>query len=237
MTSMACGSAIASSWFNGNFDGRNGLNSSGEGTFDSETYDQFGVGPGGADVTSVYMIVLTSNNADQVGIFNWSIRSGVASGSGGTLLFGSSGAGGSNGSGAATVIPFGRQGQLNEFQILVSGITGVHLGPGLYWLGGDIGGNGGSNDIYTATTGAGNGGFNDLGGGSPAFDTGLSFWNSPSFGENWVPASTGLGTGIWDFSMGIEGSSAPEPTSTVTLGIGFLSLIARRRRQCREECG
>lgn len=208
-------------WYNGDFDNRNGGNVGGFGTFDSRLYDDFDVIGPGWDISTVFMHVLTGIAQGDIQTFSWEIRSGVTVGSGGTLLF-------SGANAPAVVTPTGGSGfGLPEYDVRVSGLTGVILTPGTYWLGGKIGGAGTNNNIFVSTTS----GANAVG--TPTGNNGNSFWDSTSFAMTWVETEGNLFAAgqNWDLSMGVEGSPVPEPGTFVALGVGLAALVALRRRK------
>lgn len=200
-------------WYNGDFNGVNGLNVSGN--LPSAVYDDFNVGASGVNVTGVYMNVLSGDST--LNSFAWEIRSGVSSGNGGTLIASGSGAG-------ATVTKTGRTGfGLTEYTVLVTGLN-VNLGSGTYWLGGSIGDPSGTGTLYESTTS----GANSVG--SPAGNDDNSFFNSSYFGANWQAANLYVGAPA-DFSEGVIGGAAPEPASMTLLGLGAVALIRRRAKK------
>ena len=137
------GSSANAQWYNGDFDSRNGGNVSGFGTFDSRLYDDFNVGGGGWNVSGVYFNVLSAIPRADISTISWEIRSGVSAGNGGTLL--------QSGSQGATVgltrTGFGRP----EYNVRATGLN-FNLAPGTYYLGGKVGGNGTSDDMFMTTT-------------------------------------------------------------------------------------
>jgi hypothetical protein len=214
---MLGSSALAQNlWYNGDFDTRNGGNCSGFGTFDSRLYDDFNVTGAGWNVNGVFINVLSAVPQADILTFTWEIRSGVTTGSGGTLLF--------SGSNAATVTTTGRTGfSRPEYNVLVSGLN-INLAAGTYWLGGKVGGNGTSNDMFVSTTS----GANAIG--TPPGNNGNAFWDSVDFAQTWQPATAIFGTGTWDLSMGVTGTPVPEPATFAIVGIGALALLRRRKK-------
>jgi hypothetical protein len=213
---VAVSGASYAQWYNGDFDGRNGGNISNNPGFQSNIYDDFNVGGPGWMVTGVFGNVLTQQGGDFTAL-NWEIRSGVSVGSGGTLV--------ASGTGAPTNTLTGGSGfGYTEYKVRVTGLN-VNLAPGTYWLGlGVVSASGVNNQFMSTTSGA-----NAIG--TPPGNNGNSFWNSSSFGFNWVDVQTVLGAGTWDFSMGVEANPVPEPASLIALGTGIAAIVARRRRK------
>jgi hypothetical protein len=204
-------------WYNGDADSRNGGNVSAFSGFDSKIYDDFNVTGPGWHLNGVFIDVISSIPQSDILNFNWEIRTGVAAGTGGTLLF--------SGNNAATVTTTGRSAfGRPEYKVAVTGLN-INLTPGTYFLGGGVGGNGTSNDMFVTTTS----GANAVG--TPAGNNGNSFWNSPSFAITWQDTQTSLfGAGTWDLSMGVTGTPVPEPATMAVLGIGALAMLRRRKK-------
>jgi hypothetical protein len=213
-------------WYNGDFDGVNGLvNGVGTNgvTGSSNVYDNFVV-PGGQ--TWTIADVWSNNLMDFTGVTSAEreIRSGVSLGSGGTLI--------ASGTDAATQTATGRSGfGYTEYEILVSGLN-VTLGAGTYWLSvAPVTAGGGGNSYVSTTSGS-----NCVG--TPCGNDGNSYWSSGApFNENFGSTADGLGTGTWDFSMGLDdGTTAPEP-ATIGLclaGLGLIMVGSRARRRARQ---
>jgi N-acetylneuraminic acid mutarotase len=206
-------------WYDGDFDGRNAGANQFEGQFGSgeysDIYDNF-TGPASGQTWTV--IGVFSNNIMDTGLntaittANWSIRTGVSEGNGGTVVASASAA-------PATVIPTGRSGFGRlEYQVMVTGLN-VNL-PALpagqfYFL--DvvpvvpIGVTGQS--FCTTTSGA-----NCVG--TPCGNDGNSWWDSNLFGVTFTSTQAIYGAGTWDQSMGvigtISGGGSPTPTPTPT---------------------
>jgi PEP-CTERM motif len=211
-------------WYNGDLDGRADLANQRtiSGTILSNVYDDFIVPAGrGWDITAVY-----SNNhpggstLPTITGADFSIRQGVSSGNGGTVVASGSGL-------PVTVTPTGRNliGQ-PESTFLISGLH-IHLDPGTYFLNVTPVSVDFPQTFETTTSG-----LNAVG--MPPGNDGNSFWNSPSFGQNFSPTTAGLGSGTWDFSEGVVGTvtpppTVPEPSSLALLSLGGLGLAGWRR--------
>lgn len=203
----AASASAAPIWYNGDFDGVNGQNVGAFNAFDSRVYDDFNISGQPMIIDSVFMNVLSAIPRTDILTFAWEIRSGVSAGSGGTLV--------ASGLSNATVTTTGRTGfGRPEYNVLATGLS-VNLAPGTYWLGGKVGGNGTSNDMFVSTTVGANGI------GTPLNNVN-SFWDSTSFGASWQALAN-------DYSMGVNGAPVPEPASMVALGLGALALVRRRR--------
>ena len=192
-------------WYNGDFDGVNGLanernTSLGSGQYAS-VYDDFIVPAGpGWDVGSVF-----SNNLENTNVTGatWEIRQGISEGNGGTLI--------ASGTTVTPVVtPTGRSGfGFTEFMVEVTGLS-VHLPPGTYWLNVTVTGDLSGRSFDSTTVGA-----NCVG--TPCGNNQNAFFDSNFFGVVFGPTSDqGQPT---DFSMGITtggGGGTPTPTPTGT---------------------
>jgi hypothetical protein len=192
-------------WYNGDFDGRDGLADE-QNTVVSQasTYDNFIVPEGpGWNVTSVFTDNLQNTNVTGA---TWEIRTGVSVGNGGTIVA----------SGMTTtpvVTPTGRSGfGFTEFMVEVTGLN-VNL-PALpagqfYWLNVTPIGDGGGRSFNSTTSGANCAGL-------PCGNDNNSFWNSSFFGANFITGTDATGLNPCDFSMGVNGTLAASPTPTPT---------------------
>jgi hypothetical protein len=192
-------------WYNGDFDGVNGLaNEQNTVVFDARTYDDFIVSDsGGWDVTAVF-----SDNLADTGITgaNYEIRQGVVEGSGGTLLF-------SGTTAAPNVTATGRSGfGYIEYQVEIDGLS-IHLDPGTYWLNVTPIGDSNGRSFVSTTSGA------DAVG-QPPGDDGLAYFDSDYFGFHWILSTDPLLANGHDFSMGVIGTAG-----------GGITLGAHVRRQ------
>ena len=203
-------------WYNGDFDGRNGGANQREGQFGagefSRLYDNFTGPPSGQTwtVTGVF-----SNNIMDAGLnthittADWEIRTGVSEGNGGTVVASASAA-------PCTVTPTGRSGfGRTEYQVMITGlnVTLNALPAGhFYFLDVNpvvpLGVTGQS--FETTTSGA-------KCVGTPCGNDDNSWWDSNLFGVHFTTTVNLFGSGTWDFSMGVIGTSAsPTPTPTPT---------------------
>jgi hypothetical protein len=188
-------------WYNGDFDGVNGLANGQNTGFTAAVYDDFNVTGPGWNVNAVFTNDLLSTAAG-ITTANWEIRSGVSEGNGGTLLFSGLNA-------PVTVTPTGRS---------------VTLGAGTYWLSVQPIGNGSEISYNSSTIGA-----NCIG--TPCGNNDNAFFNSASFGFNFhTTTDPQFGPGNIDFSDGVIGTVVPEPATWALLGLGTLLVAVRRRR-------
>jgi len=203
-------------WYNGDFDGLNGLaNEINSQVSQANVYDDFVVSGGNWLVDAVW----SNNIMSFTGVSQalWEIRSGVSSGNGGTLI--------ASGTDTATQTATGNSGfGYDEYMIKVSGLN-VSLAPGTYWLTVAPIGAGSGRSFNTTTNGL-------FAVGEPSGDNDNSFFNSSYFGNNFT--QNYLEQGKSNFSMGIEGSTEnspiPEPGSLMLLGTGLLGLLGLRKK-------
>lgn len=208
-------SAQAQLWYNGDFDGVNGLSSERNSLVSqSMVYDNFVVTGAGWTITSVFGNFQSSYNFTTA---DYEIRSGVSVGNGGSLLF--SGAG----MAASQVATGGELNGILEYTATISGLS-IFLAPGTYWFGMSPVGSG-SGRAFASTTG-----------GTDASTAGNSFFNSTFFSSNFVDASVELGT-LSDFAYGVDGrvgggqDVVPEPATMTLLATGLAGMAAARRRK------
>jgi hypothetical protein len=201
-------------WFNGRFDGENGLASERNTLVsDARTYDNFSLPSGYNQVTGLLgQFYLTS---DLVGRpVYWEIRQGAAPGTGGTLIA-------SGTQGGATYTAIGSGFGLTIYEIRMKLNNPVNLAPNtVYWMTMAPVGNGGGRAFVATTNGAGAIGV-PIGGDDGLFD-------STYFSAFWVPASNFVGVGEANFAYGVQ--AIPEPASMLALGAGLAGLLGLRRR-------
>jgi hypothetical protein len=186
----AATSYAAVTWYGGDFDGRNGAPNEINGLLDdARTYDDFSL-PSASILTAVWSNNLfDSFSATQAQV---EIRTGVTVGNGGTLVF--------SGTFPATVTNTGRSGfGMDEKTVRVTGLS-VNLGAGTYFLSvTPVGVGSGRSFVSTAA------GVNGVG---QPLANGNSFVNSLELGFTFASTSY-LGSGNWDFSMGVETGAGP----------------------------
>ena len=196
-------------WYNGDFDGVNGLanerdTSLGSGQYAS-VYDDFIVPAGsGWDVTSVFSDNLANTNITGA---TWEIRQGISEGNGGTLI--------ASGTTVTPVVtPTGRSGfGFTEFMVEVTGLS-VHLPPGTYWLNVTVTGDLSGRSFDSTTVGA-----NCVG--TPCGNNQNAFFDSNFFGVDlWAHRRSGPAHGLlhgreWH-CRAAAGTPTPTPTPTAT---------------------
>ena len=225
MTAFAQGTL----WYNGDpgqagFANLGSYSSANNPTFTGVVYDNFIVSAasGGWQVDSVFGNFYTGGGTDIAGLTNaeWSIRSNVSTGNGGTLVAG--------GTSAVSLASNGSGNSLNPgYKISIAGLDLV-LSPGTYWLAvvpltSSTTDNFGSYAGLAATTGV-----NAIG--LPAGNDGNAFYNSSS-GINYQSSSQSPGA-INDFSLGITGNfiGVPEPSTWAMLTMNAVAMLILRRR-------
>jgi hypothetical protein len=179
-------------WYNGDFNGVNGLaNEKSTTTSQASVYDNFVVTTAtGWDVSDVFSNNLMSTNVTGA---TWEIRSGVSAGNGGTLVA-------SGMTLTPTVTATGRSGfGFTEYQVKVSGLN-VHL-PQLpagqfYWLNVTPIGDGTGRSFDSDTSGA-----NAIG--VPPGNDQNAFFDSTDFAAVFLPTSDPSIGQPSDFSMGL----------------------------------
>ena len=184
-----CKQTPATQWYNGDFDDVSGSRNELSSGVTALVYDNFIVpaSDGHWIVTTVF-----SNNLSDATITgaDWSIRSGVSSGNGGTIVASGSKA-------PVTVTPTGRSGfGLVEYTVAVSGFN-IALPPGTYWL--SVTPISANPQSYDSTTS----GANAIG--QPPGNDLNSFFDSPTFGANFNAQSN-------DYSMGVIGTACRKLT-------------------------
>lgn len=200
-------------WYNGDFDGVNGLVNQGSTSYTvAYVYDNFTITSGTWTINQVFSNNLMSLFADSADV---EIRSGVSAFNAGNLLYSAYGVG-------FTQTATGASGYgLNEYTIAVD-LPGVMLGPGTYWL--MVAPSSTGVSFVSTTSGA-----NCVG--VPCGTGSNSFFTSADYSAYFEPATDILIPA--DFSMGVVGtfSAVPEPSSLVMLGSGLMAIggVIRRR--------
>jgi hypothetical protein len=208
-------------WYNGNLFGQDSLRNHIGGGTEARVFDDFVVtNPGGWQITSAW-----SNQWFFSSFFGapptvrqaeWSIRTGMSEGNGGTIL--------ASGISSASVTSTGRIPNFlyQEYTIRVSDLN-VFLAPGAYWLNVTPLFAG---DTYLSVTRGGNAV------GVPAGNNGNSFFDWPSNGSRFAARQQ-------DFSMGVAGQVVPEPATgvlAVSALVPLLGAALRRRRNAAAAC-
>lgn len=209
--------AATVTWYNGDFNGANGLSNEINTIIpQSFVYDDFIVPSGQTwSVVSAWTNNLMSFFTSSA---TWEIRKGVSAGNPGVLVA-------TGISVPAVQSATGRNGfGFTEYTIAVN-VPNIVLPSGTYWLAvAPI--DSGNNRSFISTTS----GFNAIG--LPAGNDDNSFFTSAFFGAFFSPASNFVGFPA-DFSMGIlaDVTSAPLPGSLLLLGSGLLGLLGFRYRK------
>jgi hypothetical protein len=208
-------------WYNGDWNLANGLaNERDNIVSQAAVYDNF-TGPANAgtmwDVTAVFSDNLLSGTT--VTGADWEIRTDISEGNAGTLV-----AHGTTNS--PVVIPTGRfVGTEVEYMVEVTGLSILlpRLPSGqFYWL--NVTPINSTGRSFNSTTS----GTNCVG--TPCGNDQNAFFNSTFFGTNFT--STSNEGQPYDYSMGVIGTTVPEPATValLTCGVGALLLVMRRRR-------
>jgi hypothetical protein len=201
-------------WYNGDFNGVNGLANERNTTISqAAVYDDFNVTAPMWDVTAVFSDNLANTVITGA---DWEIRTGVSEGNSGTLIA-------SGTTNSPVVTPTGRSGfGYTEYMVEVTGLniflpmlpSGQH-----YWLNVTPVGNGTGRSFNSTTSGV-----NCVG--TPCGNDMNAFFNSTSLGTFFEGQS-------YDFSNGVIGTVVPEPATValLTFGMGALLIALRRRRR------
>jgi hypothetical protein len=209
-------------WYNGDFNGVNGLaNEQNTLVSQAAAYDDFNVPAGQMwNVTAVFSDNLTNTVITGA---TWEIRTGISEGNAGTLI-----ASGSTNSPVVTAT--GRSGfGYTEYMVRVTGLNLVlpFLPAGqFYWLNVTPVGDGTGFSFNSTTSGV-----NCVG--TPCGNDQNAFFNSTYFGTNFT--STANEGQPYDYSMGVIGTIAPEPPPWAMMAMGTVVLIGvqqlRRRKK------
>jgi hypothetical protein len=218
----AAGGALAQAnlWYNGDFDGVNGLSSErNTQVSDARTYDNFRSGSGWV-IQQVYGNFLVTGL--QTRDLYYEIRRGVSAGNGGTLVAG--------GTVAITAnLATGRNGFGLDERHIRGNVGNITLADNTeYWLTVAPIGNGAGRAFVSTTDGADRGPGSDPNPAPIGRLPGRSFFDSSFFGISWGRTEDLLGVDA-DFSYGVAG--VPEPASMLVLGGALAGLAARRRRK------
>jgi len=211
-------------WYNGDFDGYNGLLDEINTANDARPYDDFLVDGGGWTVNEVWSNNFINTqalpNVNNITQAAWEIRSGLSAGNGGTVVAG--------GTGSATHTATGRTfySYYYEYTFNVSELD-VALAPGRYWLAVTPLTGQASYVSYNSTTV----GANAVG--TPAGDNRNNFFNWVSQGYFFEPCVNVMDP--HDYSLGVSGTSGeppvPEPATMALFGIGSAATAFSRRKK------
>lgn len=204
--------ASAQLFYNGQFDGANGLSSERNTLIaDGRTYDNFTVAGTAWTVTSLFGEYLADA---QWTTAYWEVRSGVSTGNGGALLFSGTNAASRDATGRGA---FG----YSEYRATVTGFTPFTLDAGEYWMTIAPIGAGSGRAFVSSTSG--------LGSVNATLDD-QHYFDSDHFAIDFSPNPNGG----YDFAYGIAGSAStvPEPGTWALLATGLAGIagVARRRR-------
>jgi hypothetical protein len=224
-TSVRAQALPGSLWYNGDLNHVNGLPNErddglGFGQY-AHVFDDFNVPAG-----QIWMITgLYSNNYDSyptsTTAVEWSIRQGITTGNGGTLI-----ASGTAGPGNFQVL-FHNAGDFGYTEYSVNAMNlSFMLTSGTYFLNVTPVGNGVGRSFDSDTSGVGCIG-------TPCGNNGNDYFDSNFFGANYQPPCHE--TQPCDFSMGVQGFTVPEPPPWAMMAMGAVVLIGvqqlRRRKQ------
>ncbi len=178
----------ATLFYNGNFDGRNGLSSERNTIVsDARTYDDFCIDAGTSwHVTGIFGEFL----ADVWSMAHWEVRQGVNVGTGGTLIADCPGSG-------ANRVATGRSG-FGFIEYHGEAAADFTLASGCYHMTVAPIGNGNGRAFVSTTSGMN---------GVHQLINGNSFFDSVFFGVSWGRTSDQLGAGTWDFAFGLTGEA------------------------------
>lgn len=203
-------------FYGGDIDGVNGLLSERDLFGDVRVYDDFRLSEPSL-VSGVFGSFYDLHN-DLPTLAYFEVRSEMQAGDGGALL--------ASGQISVDATFLGIVGELPTWRF--SGdIAPLELDPGDYWVAMALVSNQ-NGHCYLSTTSGANGVGEPLQNGNSFFD-GVLFRRSFET-YNFVGVQDLLGPGTWDFSIGVQGHSVPEPTTLLAL---LLWLVFRRSRNRR----
>jgi hypothetical protein len=188
-------------------------------------YDDFNVtAAAGWQVNGVLGDFLYANSATTPTSANWEIRSGVSAGNGGTLV-----ASGTSSVSVTSLGTYPTNTNYTSYQVAVTGLN-LNLSAGTYWLGLQTISSAAGYLQSTVGTGAM---------GSPLGDDGDAFWTGSTLGiandGEYFESSTSVNANAKDFSEGVTGTVAPEPSTwALTLvSLGLIALLRHRAKRFR----
>ena len=191
-------------WYNGDSSNNGGNNNVMGGIVGTwEVFEEFTIsGPKPVQITTIWSNNTNFNPGEPPSQAQWSIRTGMSPGDGGTVLYGNTS--------SVTVTPTGRVnlGE-TEYMVAVTNLS-VVLPPGQYWLNVTPVFADESEPIISETQG-----LNAVG--MPTGADGLSLWETPF--QDFVNPNRA-------FSMGVGTTATPEPSSLTLLGMAFVSFAA-----------
>jgi hypothetical protein len=211
-------------WYNGDFDGNDAIyNAVVPSVQTASVYDDFIVPTGQTwSITSVFSNNLLS--VDNVTSAYYEIRSDISLDDGGSLLF--------SGTELASQVDTGRNGfGVEESTVTISGLSGIMLAAGTYWLTVNPIVSGDQDLSYITTTSGANAIGMPPGNDDNSYIAG-SYYESNG-NNDFDPASDITGYSPADFSMGVSGtamSAVPEPSALV---MGVIATVSLAGYTCR----
>ena len=202
-------------FYGGDFDNVNGLKSQHDAKVDARVYEDFSLGEDSL-ITGIFGTFYTLYTTEPVSAY-FEVRSGIKAGNGGTLL--ASGKFDVHGTQIGGGIGF------PVWKLSGKLAAPFELPSGDYFFTMAMVGGPDWPAYFLATTSGDNG----VGG---PIHNGNTFYDSTTFGYNFIDVQDFFGPGIWDFSVGLEGHAVPEPAATLLIltGVGMLLLRNLRRR-------
>jgi hypothetical protein len=225
----------ATLWYNGDQDGRDAISNQTASVatgVDGAIYDDFIVPAHQTwTITSAWSNdvenpFFTSPSVKSVA---WSIRTGVSSGNGGTVVASGTTTSANTSEaadGTSTVFaPF----TASQETITAKGLS-VTLNPGTYWISVAPVTTGADDSFFYVSTTSGTNAI-----GTPPGNDGNSYFTSVADGDSFIPTTSLEGPGTWDYSLGVAGTFVvtPEPSSMVLMlaaSLGLPALGFRRRK-------